>query len=183
MADSVDTAEPSMEEILASIRRIISEDGATVQPAPPDADAPVLDLVEEVKPDGSVAPVADQQPEPAPMIDMEDAPPVTVAPSPPPEPVHDVSPPVMAQVPDMDRLISDSTAMAAGSVLSGLTGVMRSQQSGITSLPITQGGQTLENMVLEIIRPVLKDWLDRNLPTLVERVVQKEIQKITRDLQ
>lgn len=177
MAETTENQEPSMEEILASIRRIISEDGATVQPAPTEAaDVPVLDLVEEVKSDGSVAPVA--EPGPAPVIEMEeDLPPA-------PEPAFTptlTAAPAMADVPDMDRLISDSTANAASSALSGLAGMVR-HNSGVTSLPLGNGGQTLENMVLDIIRPVLKDWLDRNLPTLVERVVQKEIQKITRDL-
>lgn len=180
MADNSQTPEPSMEEILASIRRIISEDGATVEPtkteegvtaepakaepvvAPAAAsveEVPVLDLIDEVQDDGSVAPVE----EPAP-------------PMPEPEPAPTVSIPV-----DSDRLISDTAAQASAQALSGLSRLMGGTMN-ISSQPIGEGHKTLESMVLELLRPILKDWLDRNLPVMVERIVQKEIQKITRDL-
>lgn len=175
MAENIQTQEPSMEEILASIRRIISEDGATVEPTPvdPNADAPepvdapvvdmmpmeeepaVLDLVEEVKDDGHVETIV-PEPEPAPPTDH-----------------------IMF---DNDRLLSETAAQASASALSGLTKIMHGGGVNISSQPIGAGHKTLESMVLELLRPILKDWLDRNLPTIVERIVQKEIQKITRDL-
>ncbi|MGB9151518.1 MAG: DUF2497 domain-containing protein, partial [Alphaproteobacteria bacterium] len=45
---------------------------------------------------------------------------------------------------------------------------------------IGNGGRTLEDMVVELMRPLLKDWLDKNLPAVVERLVQKEIERIAR---
>jgi len=39
---------------------------------------------------------------------------------------------------------------------------------------------TLELLIREEIRPILKQWLDQNLPPLVERLVQREIQRIAR---
>jgi hypothetical protein len=41
-------------------------------------------------------------------------------------------------------------------------------------------GRTLEQFVEDIARPMLKEWLDEYLPAIVERLVQKEIQKISR---
>ncbi|HEX8421518.1 MAG TPA: DUF2497 domain-containing protein, partial [Sphingomonas sp.] len=38
---------------------------------------------------------------------------------------------------------------------------------------------TLEGLVREMLRPMLRDWLDANLPTLVETMVAREIEKIT----
>ncbi len=176
MAENTQNQEPSMEEILASIRRIISEDGATVEPTPADPNAeaapeiemtamepepPVLDLVEEVKEDGSVENIVPEE-EPV------------VVPAPvynPPEPVHF----------DNSRLISETTAQASVHALSGLSRLVGGTVN-INSQPIGSGHKTLENMVADLLRPILKDWLDNNLPGIVERVVQKEIQKITRDM-
>jgi uncharacterized protein len=180
MAENTQNQEPSMEEILASIRRIISDDGATVEPNPVDPDAvvaantisantiemtdsvsepPVLDLVEEVKEDGSIESI------------MEISEPAPVAAAPKPEPVAY----------DNSRLISDTAAQASANALNSLSRLVGGTIN-INSQPIGAGHKTLENMVAELLRPILKDWLDKNLPSIVERVVQKEIQKITRDL-
>ena len=80
---------------------------------------------------------------------------------------------------DGDALLSDAAAQASASVLGNLA---RMKQGSVPSFPLGEGQRTLESMVLELIRPMLKEWLDKNLPTLVEHVVQKEIKKITRDL-
>jgi cell pole-organizing protein PopZ len=41
-------------------------------------------------------------------------------------------------------------------------------------------GQTVEAMIRELLRPMLKEWLDENLPSVVERMVEKEIARISR---
>lgn len=172
-----------MEEILASIRRIISEDGATVESNPvetaelpvdvasvpssvdiemTDMDLPVLDLIEEVTEDGSVQSLP---PEPAPKLQQP--------------PIDTIE---LDMVYDSDSLLSQSTAQASANALSGLSRMLNGGGVNISSQPIGDGHKTLESMVLELLRPILKDWLDQNLPTIVERIVQKEIQKITRDL-
>jgi len=46
--------------------------------------------------------------------------------------------------------------------------------------PFGNGARTLEEMVLELMRPMLKSWLDQNLPPIVERLVQKEVERIAR---
>ena len=53
----------------------------------------------------------------------------------------------------------------------------------ISSLPIGEGSHTVEEIVVYMIRPMLKEWLDKNLPVIVENIVQREVRKITRDLQ
>ena len=174
MAENTQNQEPSMEEILASIRRIISEDGATVEPTPADpnaepmpqidmtamdAEPPVLELMEEVQADGSVENIMTE---------------------PDPEPVY-TPPPAQPIAHDNSRLLSDTAAQASANALNNLSRLMGGNIN-INSQPIGAGHKTLESMVAELLRPILKDWLDRNLPAIVERIVQKEIQKITRDL-
>ena len=42
------------------------------------------------------------------------------------------------------------------------------------------GARTLEEMTVGLMKPLLKEWLDQNLPNIVDRLVQKEIERITR---
>jgi cell pole-organizing protein PopZ len=44
--------------------------------------------------------------------------------------------------------------------------------------PIGAGYKTLEQMTVEVMRPMLKDWLDTHLPSMVERLVQEEIERM-----
>jgi cell pole-organizing protein PopZ len=46
------------------------------------------------------------------------------------------------------------------------------------SIGIGNGGVTLEDMVRELLRPILKEWLDENLPYMIERIIKKEIEKM-----
>jgi cell pole-organizing protein PopZ len=46
--------------------------------------------------------------------------------------------------------------------------------------PLMGNGKTLEDLVKEMLRPMLKEWLDRNLPPMVERFVEREIVRLTR---
>lgn len=185
MSDVKGQHEPSMEEILASIRRIIAEDGdaapAAPAAAPPAAAAPatpiqpaeppvdeILELTEVVEDDGSVVPFGSRAaPEPPPIphsaFDLEDEPP---------------PPPPRADTFDRDRLVSDATAAASVAALSHL--VARSQRD---ELPMGAPGRTLEDIVRELIRPMLKSWLDDKLPYIVERIVQDEIARLVRDAQ
>ena len=71
-------------------------------------------------------------------------------------------------------LLSDYAAEVATDKLSGLTGVMAS----VRDVPLGNTQQTLEDLVKELLRPMLKDWLDDNLPLLVERLVEKEIARL-----
>ncbi|MDX2275419.1 MAG: DUF2497 domain-containing protein [Hyphomonadaceae bacterium] len=146
-------AEPSMEEILASIRRIISEEETA--PAP----EPVLDLQTQAPPEPEDDLVFEAI-EPAPI--MEEAP--------PPAPVRVQAAPAPQEA-IADTIISTPTASAAAGSLSRLAGTLR-----IADTP----GQTVEGVVRELLKPMLKEWLERNLPAIVEARVEAELERIAR---
>jgi len=172
------SAEPSMEDILASIKRIIAEDaenGAPIRarrrPAPPPAD----DFVE----DDDVLELSEQAPELPAAPQPVAAEPVAVepvaepAPMPMSPPIAEAPPPVAAQ-PDTkapETIVSPQTEEASRAPLDTL--------SRLVVKPETAGADTLEGLVREMLRPMLSDWLDRNLPELVETMVAKEIARIT----
>ena len=45
---------------------------------------------------------------------------------------------------------------------------------------LTQNARTLEDLVKDMLRPMLKGWLDENLPPMVERLVRAEIERVSR---
>ena len=71
-------------------------------------------------------------------------------------------------------LLSDHAAEVATDKLSGLTGVVAS----VRDVPLGNTQQSIADLVKELLRPMLKEWLDDNLPPLVERLVEKEIAKL-----
>ncbi len=193
MAEATDVhaaPEPSMEEILASIRRIIADEKEPVA-APEsagDGDEDVLELTQMVQDDGSVvdiAPPPPPAPEPVPepiaapvveaAVEVEAPAPVVETPPPPP-------PAPVARVARDDGLISSMAATAASSSLAALANTVQIERRAAMPImtPIGNGARTLEEMVLELMRPMLKDWLDQNLPAVVERIVQKEVERIAR---
>jgi cell pole-organizing protein PopZ len=199
MADAKDQHEPSMEEILASIRKIISEDEVGTPAPAAGAGAPaddVLVLTDEVDENGAPAqaseppafealpPLADEPPPPdEPKIDLAepDFDPVPVASEPEPEPM--APPPPSATAPDFGRrLISDTTAAVSLSALSELVSRTH-REPNIESLPLGNVNRTLEDLTRELLRPMLKQWLDANLPELVERAVREEIGRLAIDAQ
>ncbi len=186
MAETPETPaqEPSMEEILASIRKIIADENDPA--APPANGAPatgdeVLELTQMVQDDGSVVDLKSPEPAVAPPQAKEPA--KAVAPPPPPRPTPPPPPP-----PPADRgLISEPAATAAVSSLSSLASTVEIERLS-ASLPqagtgLGDGSRTLEDMVIELMRPILKEWLDKNLPAVVDRLVQKEIERISRRAQ
>jgi len=50
----------------------------------------------------------------------------------------------------------------------------------VPDILLGQGGITLEQMIREELRPLLKAWLDANLPPLVERLVKAELERVAR---
>ncbi len=171
-----------MEEILASIRRIIAEDGDAAAPAekpaaekPAKRDDEVLELTEVVEEDGSVVSLSTggakkPAPEPPPKRAAE--------PPPPPEPEPE---PLDTPEPDEDRLVSQTTAAASMAALSQLS-TLSAQRQQISDIPLGDANRTLLEVVRELLRPMLKDWLDTNLPPLVERLVQEEIRRVSKEI-
>jgi cell pole-organizing protein PopZ len=183
--------EPSMEEILASIRRIISDDEAQ---DPSHHDEPqssplsnVLDIAElHVSPlivSGPNEPVlgpwsrgeavvdeADSEDGPTdrPVLqDLEERVPAPVA-------FRDaeakVTAPVAAGAPAIaEALISQETGASVSGAFDRLSASLKPSQP-----------QTVEDLMKEMLRPMLKAWLDDNLPSVVERLVRDEIERVTR---
>lgn len=172
-----------MEEILASIRRIISDDKDAPAPAPAVEEEP-LELTQVLQDDGSVVDIA-AEPAPPPPPPAPPSPPspqvaAQVVPPPPPPPAAPIAEPVAEPVPS---LVSDDAATEAASSLHTLVNTVEIEE--LASVPrgaslIGNGARTLEDMVLELMRPMLKQWLDQNLPPIVDRLVQKEIERISR---
>ena len=173
--------EPTMEEILASIRRIISEDDA---PAEEGAEAgPAAEEAAEAAAEVEPAP----EPEPAPVA-AEPEPVLAAAPEPEPEPVHEeealeltekvethgdldvFTTPEPAAPEPVEALVSERVATAAASSFGALS----------AAIAMPKGDRTLEDVVRELLRPLLQQWLDDNLPTIVQQSVEAEVERIAR---
>ena len=166
--------EPSMEEILASIRSIIADDREAAAPRPEpvkptpapagpqivyskDAATPTRAAFEPLaRPRAALAPV---QPA-APKV-------VWTQPEPAAEPVA-LAPPPEAP-PAEEPLVSAETNQAVSAAFGALSASLALQSADLA-----------ENMTREILRPMLKAWLDEHLPSLVERLVRAEIQRVAR---
>lgn len=186
MADPKTEQEPSIEEILESIRQIISEDGepaaagGTLSAAPVEPEIPAY----TPPPAPAPAPVRAAPPPPPPADEDDDILDLTEKAVPARAPVIELNDLPEAPLPAYthtaqadDRLLSESTAdlsaHAMARLLAGNVAVER-------DVPGRVGNVTLEDMTRELLRPLLKTWLDQNLPPLIERMVAKEIEKISR---
>jgi uncharacterized protein len=76
------------------------------------------------------------------------------------------------------ELMSATTASVAGGAFAKLSQAL--QRTPEEESVAETSGRTVEQFIEDIARPMLKEWLDENLPPIVERLVQKEIQKISR---
>ncbi|WP_322098862.1 PopZ family protein [Microvirga roseola] len=183
-----------MEEILASIRRIIADDQETLseqdEEAAPTPLKKVLDMTERhiaAVPAPELALDNDQddvqgQPEAGgfhldeaffqSLNRQDDEPPaaraVTAKTAPPKRAQAPVQPPAPNQ---QESLLSNrTTASVSGSF----------QRLGATLMPAEP--RTLEDLMRDMLRPMLKEWLDENLPSIVERLVRAEIERAARGL-
>jgi uncharacterized protein len=178
----------SMEEILQSIRRIIA-----------DEEDPSKDQAAAAAPDASPtpAPTAPATPEPSDVLELTDMiaeEPITstdvlgqidamFAPEPAPVAAAAEPAPTAAHptVDNTDALLSGIAEQAALSSLSKLS-MPDAPLSGYTPSPSPgfRSGNTVEDMVAEMLRPMMKTWLDTNLPGIVERIVEREVVRLTR---
>ncbi len=221
--------EPSMEEILASIRRIIADDDASKAPegaaaeSPPPAPPPRP--VQQVQP--PPPPVFTAPPLPEPAVQFEPEPELEAAPPPPlmEEPVAFPSETVAQQSADIldltESMATSESAMAPPQfrtidgrsdvgfddapepesappsapfppapprlddyperLLSHTsTAAVNSAFNALAQTVLSQNARTLEDLVREMLRPMLKSWLDDNLPGMVERMVRAEIERVSR---
>ena len=218
MSQPAKAQEPSMEEILASIRRIIADDDPSKAPPRP---APAPASVATPRPPTLPSRMAPPPPRPAPpppapsatmnqsdidammagmdakpaaeppppdILELTEAmaeqsaaasfqtidgqPDVVFADEPPPEPPRPApvaEAPRPAAQPNGPVLMSNSTHAAVNSAFNSLAHTV-----------LVQNARTLEDLVREMLRPLLKAWLDDNLPSMVERIVRAEIERVSR---
>lgn len=194
----------SMEEILQSIRKIIADDpeeGAAPAAANDSkAELPaseVLELTEIIE-----EPSAPVTAAPAPVVTIEEVPqaaasqdqvndilskidqvvmpeaPVVTAAA---APQVSAPAPAAAVVPNgqeyIDSLLSSEAATATANAFKKVHPV----EPPLVTTPSAQfrSGSSVEELVMESLRPMLKSWLDTNLPNIVERIVEREIKKLT----
>jgi uncharacterized protein len=189
MANPSAAHEPSMEEILASIRQIISEDGEGAEAGKAAAQAeptPTASPEPSAEPEAyeSVVSRFDAEPEPMPKIEPEKmirdemARPQPFARTPePPAEDYDDAPPPPRFAPQPGRQITPAESPL-------LSPEQRAAVSGsfgaLAQTMLAQNSRTLEEVVGEMLQPMLKSWLDDNLPSLVERMVKEEIERVSR---
>lgn len=179
--------EPSMEEILSSIRKIIaSDDDEEEKPAKPGA-APagarkepeesdeVLELTEVVPGEGGAG-----RGQPAAASDLDalekraraELDEVTQRVE-----AVETPPPPRAAVSPAESLVSEAAASAATAAFAKLTRSVSRPEPGPV---VPDSGKSVEVFVAELLRPMLKEWLDANLPAIVERVVEQEVKKLAK---
>jgi len=188
MSKTARAAEPSMEEILASIRRIIADDSGSqpratprvvdspagmdglqsrpgnALPEPPAPDIDILELTQPVETPSTFTPVG------GPDIAFRDEeprmpePPMAASPPPAPRPA-----PQPAPVMHEERLMSPNSSVAVSAAFNSLAATV-----------LSDNARTLEDIVKDMMRPMLKNWLDENLPGMVERIVRAEIERVAR---
>ncbi|MDQ1231354.1 DUF2497 domain-containing protein [Sphingomonas sp. SORGH_AS_0879] len=183
------SAEPSMEEILSSIKRIIAEEGEVParqrrQPRPvaspvDEDDSPeVLELSDpmplRMKVEAAAARAAESALRPAVEAAMAQASePVAQAPTPAPVPAPAAKAEAQAMDDGEEAIVSPRAAEASRGSLEALSRMM------VKPEPSSDG--TLEGLVRDMLRPMLREWLDTHLPGMVEAMVAREIARITRE--
>jgi hypothetical protein len=182
MAMTESQNEPTMEEILASIRRIIAEEDTTddsiLDLSDPADVAPTPAAVEAVAADGADdLLVFDSDDEDLGFDDPFEAPaPAVEAPAPAAAAAAAVAPAAAGPASPLPKgveetLLSDAVATATASALARLAGTLRIADSQ---------GQTLEGLVRELLAPMLKQWLDENLHAIVEAKVEAALERVAR---
>ena len=75
---------------------------------------------------------------------------------------------------------ASARAAARGSAVAGTTAAVDFAFNTLAQTVLSNNARTLEDLVKEMLRPMLKAWLDDNLPGLVERLVKAEIERVSR---
>jgi cell pole-organizing protein PopZ len=208
MAQAAKSQEPSMEEILASIRRIIAEDDSEksaqrpaesagvelnpdAAPAPPEAERAVEEFRSPSSPESPAARTGARSGSAKAVRSstvLELTEPMASFPSRSAMPAVDSS---LASVPPapVDQAVaseavpvtqSGGTHEPGGLMSTTTSAAVDSAFNALAQTVLVQNARTLEDLVREMLRPMLKVWLDDNLPGMVERLVRAEIERVSR---
>ncbi|QIG92136.1 MULTISPECIES: PopZ family protein [unclassified Bradyrhizobium] len=155
-------SQDDIDSLLASLDE--ATPAAEIRPSQPEAD--VFELTDDMAlPDPAPAP-SFRKVEPQDDVEFTEARTRAPAPEPAREPVRE--PPAIETAP-MQQIISGTTMRAVESAFNSLANTV-----------LSNNARTLEDLVKEMLRPMLKSWLDDNLPGLVERIVKAEIERVSR---
>lgn len=162
----------STEQILESIRDIIATGGEEA----PVEEVPVLELTEMVNDDGSVTSLRKED-DVLNSIDealSREEEKIEQKQAEPQEPET-----MTTEETDDEPLISEEAAQISAASLKNLAKAAEmAKRPAATASPAFRSGATLEDLAMEAIRPHVKEWLDSNLPRIVEEMVAKEIKKL-----
>jgi uncharacterized protein len=174
MKNEMPADEPSMDEILASIRDIISGDAQDVKEATKDHED-ILDLTEALPEEGPKMKNSGDGKKEDPKLKMPDFPKEYLE---KPKCADSSSHPPFA-----DPLVSSAAMSEAALALQPLNKFASQNPKG-SGAPLHEGlrGQIIEDLVREMLRPLLKEWLDAHLPTLVRWVVNEQVERIVRQV-
>jgi len=196
--------EPTMEEILASIRKIISEDTPEAAPAAPEAPPPppapvaaqpvhedVLELTQEVEA-AAPAPAPVAPPAPAPV------------PQPAPAPAEEIVFQNVAPAPEHSDIFSDQTRKAMEDTFNSIPDEEEPVAQPRSSAPIAPvDGSTVESVferavresfepvlqkylsdnsaaVIDRMKPLIREWMDEHFPPLLEGAVRAEVERVVK---
>ncbi len=199
MADKQTEEEPSIEEILASIRQIISDDEDDDDAEQKVLESPIrehsddvlelteADLVEESEPE------EEDFPEDSPIeIDMRDREDEEDFQAFEEDDLEDdfieedprsIIEEIRAQTkaaPKEERHTMPSDILSSAAQSAALSSLAKLKSKMPINNPRSYDGITLEDIVREMLNPMLREWMDDNLPPMVERIVQKELEKLAR---
>lgn len=144
--------EPSMEEILSSIKKIISEDSGKSMSAPRRVRADAI-------------PMTELRDEAEDVLELNDRLEPQIAPESADE----------SEVSTAAPLVSEGAVTASRNAFASLQSISVKTERA----PVALGSQSVDDLVRDMLRPMLKEWLDTNLPAIVEGVVAKEVARIS----
>jgi hypothetical protein len=181
MSQDKDAQEPSMEEILSSIRRIIAEEDKE-RDAPAEASGraaaapPGRPTATREEADDDVLELTDVAEEEAPA----EAPALVAAAASAPAATAEESSLKETDAVDTtahgDGLVSEGAASASTSALARLTRAAAPDERK----PSPVAGRSMDDFLTELLRPMLKEWLEQHLAEVVERIVEQEVKKLVR---
>lgn len=155
---AVTNNQDDIDAMLASLDAATPE--ADIRPAQPEPEADVFELTDEMA-------VAEPAPARAPAPAYSGGLPDDIEFSEARQPAYE--PPPAFEAPPAQQILSRSTVSAVESAFNSLANTV-----------LSNNARTLEDLVKEMLRPMLKSWLDDNLPGLVERIVKAEIERVSR---
>ncbi|MGY3233379.1 MULTISPECIES: PopZ family protein [unclassified Bradyrhizobium] len=168
-ADAGPNSQDDIDALLAGLDTAAAAPEIRAPEPEPEAEGDVLELTDDMamdpEPTPAPPPPSFHKVEPRDDLEFAEAPPPRPTPAPSYAPVDFDAPPLPPQQP----ILAQSTVSAVESAFNSLAHTV-----------LSSNARTLEDLVKEMLRPMLKSWLDDNLPGLVERIVKAEIERVSR---